>query len=484
MTMATARTKRSIHASTCLAMFEPLESRRLLSATYYVSRRGNDANTGTDPTHAWKTIQQAMNAATPGSTVLVSAGLYNQKLTVNVSGDATDGYITFQAVGHVTISGLRQPGANIINLNNQNYIQIVGFNIQDDLNVNDGSGIRMNGHDDHINLLNNSIHNIRGINAMGITAYGTDPINGISNLTISGNQIYQCQPAVSEALTVNGNVHEFEISNNYVHDVNNIGIDCIGGEGMSPNPSTDFARNGTVFGNKVTRVHFTGAGRDGAGIFVDGGQNIIVERNTSWRNDVGIEVNATSSTATATNVIVRDNYVFSNNGAGISLGASQQGDGTVTACQVLNNTIFHDELRLRSDGELRLQVGSNNLVENNVIAGTRGHALLDGEFGSFQNTVDYNLYYSPDGASTLFAWDGFPYRGLAFLQTGVHQDLNSIFANPLLLNPGALRPRMSPRSPVIDRGNPTLSPADGETDFIGNSRLLGNAMDIGAVEVA
>jgi hypothetical protein len=151
---------------------EALEGRRLLAATFYVSLRGNDANAGTDPQHAWRHIQQAMNAATPGSTVLVLPGTYDEKLTVNVSGDATDGFTTFQASGHVVINGRGVIGADIINLNNQNYVQIIGFNIENDLNISDGSGIRMNGRDDHVNLLNNVIHNITGVSAMGITVYG------------------------------------------------------------------------------------------------------------------------------------------------------------------------------------------------------------------------------------------------------------------------------------------------------------------------
>jgi hypothetical protein len=466
------------------AWVEPLEGRRLLSATFYVSPHGNDANAGTDAQHAWRHLQQAMNAATPGSTVLVMPGVYNEKLTVNVSGNATDGFITFQAQGRATISGLGIRGADIINLNNQNYVQIVGFNIVNDLRVADGSGIRMNGHDDHINILNNTIHAITGTNAMGITAYGTDPTQGISNLVIDGNQIFNCQPFKSEALTLNGNVHDFQVSNNYVHDVNNIGIDFIGGEGMSPDPATDFARNGSVFNNRVTRAHQRGPGvGDAAGIFVDGGQDITIERNTTWANDVGIEVNAVSAGATATGVMVCDNYVYLNWGAGLSLGASQQTDGTVTACQVSNNTLYHDNTRHTSDGELRLQWGSGNTIENNLISAAPRTVLLDGQFGSFDNSSNYNLFYSPDGAKARFLWDGFAYSGLGSLQGNVQRDVNSLFANPLLITPGSARLRLSPRSPAINAGNPAFVPSAGETDYASDPRVLGSQVDIGAIEV-
>jgi hypothetical protein len=465
-------------------MIEPLENRRLMSATFYVSPHGNDANAGDAPNNAWKTIQQAMNAATPGSTVLVQPGFYNEKPMVNVSGNATDGFITFQAVGHVTLSGRNRPGRNIISLNNQDFIQIVGFNIQDDLNVTDGAAIDLQGHDDHVNLLNNTIHNIKGSLARGIAAYGVEAFNGISNLIIDGNTIYNCQPANSETVTLNGNVHDFEVANNYIHDVNNIGIDCIGGEHVSGDPTTDFARNGVIRGNRVTRVHYTGTARDGAGIFVDGAQNILVERNTTWRNDVGIEVNAVQSDGVARNVIVRDNNVFNNSGAGISIGASQQIDGTVRNCQVTNNTLFHNGLKSPQDGELRLQFGSGNVIENNLVMGGRNVVLLNGEFGSFDDTCNFNLYFTATGpASAQFAWDGFPYFGLSFFQSAARQDTNSIFANPRLLNPCGAKPRMNAHSPAINAGDSNFVPAAGETDFNGNPRLLGTAVDIGAVEV-
>ena len=466
------------------AWVEPLEGRRLLAATLYVSTHGNDANAGTDPQHAWRHIQQAMNAATPGSTVLVMPGIYNEKLIVNVSGNATDGFITFQAQGRATISGLRIPGQDIINLNNQSYVQIIGFNIVNDLKVSDGSGIRMNGHDDHVNILNNTIHAITGVNAMGITVYGTDPTLGISNLLIDGNQIFNCQPANSEALTLNGNVQDFQVSNNYVHDVNSIGIDVIGGEGMSANPATDVARNGVVSGNRVTRAHRRGFSIDAAGIFIDGAQNITVDRNTTWANDVGIEVNAVAAGAATTGVMVCDNYVYLNWGPGLSLGASQQTDGTVTNCQVNNNTLYHNNTRHTPDGELRVQWASGNTIENNLISAARGTVLLDGQDGSFNNASNYNLFFSPDGATAArFYWDGFAYRGLGSLQTTTQREMNSLFANPLLINPGSSRPQLSLRSPAINAGNPAFTPGPGETDYDGDARVLGPDVDIGAVEV-
>ena len=61
---------------------------------YYVSLNGNNDGTGLmgDP---WQTIQHAMDNATPGSTVHIYGGTYNEKVYINVSG--TNGnWITFK----------------------------------------------------------------------------------------------------------------------------------------------------------------------------------------------------------------------------------------------------------------------------------------------------------------------------------------------------------------------------------------------------
>ena len=135
-----------------------------------------------------------------------------------------------------------------------NFYKKLGFEIRDNLNVSNGSGIRLTAANSFIEIRNNRITNMMGHNAMGITVYGTEPTRGISNLVIDGNEIFKCQPALSEALVLNGNVHDFVVSNNYIHHVNNIGMDFIGGEGRSPDPATDMARNGLVVAEPV-HVH-------------------------------------------------------------------------------------------------------------------------------------------------------------------------------------------------------------------------------------
>jgi len=463
---------------------EPLEGRTLLSATdaFFVSVKGDDANPGTDAAHPWRHIQKAFDAATPGSTVTVLPGRYTEKPVVNVSGNATDGFITFQAQGKVIISGKGVAGPNVVFIANRNYVRMAGFDIRDNLKVSDGSGIRVTESADHIELVNNRIHHITGVNAMGITVYGTEPTRGVSNLVIDGNEVYKCQPALSEAVSVNGNVHGFAVTNNYVHDNNNIGIDFIGGEGRCPDPAVDIARDGVCSGNRLTKNRFRGTARMAAGIFVDGGQNIVVERNTTWKNDVGIGVGSVHAGHVATNVTVRDNFVYGNTKAGLSLGGADESEGRVQNCRLANNSLYRNGKPNIAGSEILVRWGSENVIENNLVSGNRGVPLLDSQFGSVDNASNYNLFYSPDGPTkSHFTWSGQAYIGLDTFRVASAQDANSIFADPRLISPASGNLRVKLGSPVVDAGNPAYV-TNGETDIDGQLRPLGAAVDIGADE--
>jgi len=65
------------------------------ATTYYVATNGLDANAGTATNTAWRTIQHAAKTLAPGDTVLVR-GVYNEVVTVGVSGTATNKVVTFQ----------------------------------------------------------------------------------------------------------------------------------------------------------------------------------------------------------------------------------------------------------------------------------------------------------------------------------------------------------------------------------------------------
>ena len=57
---------------------------------------GNDSNPGTQSA-PWRTIQHAADTARAGSTVNVRGGIYEELVSINVSGNALDGFITLRS---------------------------------------------------------------------------------------------------------------------------------------------------------------------------------------------------------------------------------------------------------------------------------------------------------------------------------------------------------------------------------------------------
>ena len=104
------------------------------NASFYVSTAGNDSNPGTQ-TAPWRTVQHAAETARAGNTVNVRGGVYEELVSINVSGNATDGYITFRSIPgetaildaeHFTPAG-RQ---GVLTIHNQSYVRIEGFEIR------------------------------------------------------------------------------------------------------------------------------------------------------------------------------------------------------------------------------------------------------------------------------------------------------------------------------------------------------------------
>ena len=263
----------------------------VLAESRFVSPSGDDSAAGSESA-PWRTIQHGCDQLKPGDVLTVLPGVYEEKIKVRVSG-AEGSPITIQGKPGAVISGKGVKGTDLIHLKDQSFVTIEGLELRDNLQVNDGSGIRVEGHGSHLELRNNRIHEIRGKDAMGITVYGTDRDRPVDYIVIDGNHIYDCDPAKSEALVLNGNVSYFQITNNVVHDVNNIGIDMIGGEVSTTGDASKVARHGVCRGNKVYRCRSNYEDGYAAGIYVDGGHDIVVEDNIVTQCDLGIEIAAT-----------------------------------------------------------------------------------------------------------------------------------------------------------------------------------------------
>ncbi len=463
---------------------------------YYVATDGNDANNGTSSGTAWQTIQHAMNNATPNSIVHIASGTYPEKVEVNVSGTVGNPIVFRKQSGTpVILDGTGISGLDaIIGIFDQSYITIEGLTLQNSIQ-NDAQGIIVEGSCQGISLLNNEIRNIHfdedpnapvseSTNSQPLIVYGTSGSAPIRDLEISGNTIHDCRTGYSEGLAVNGNVEGFTITNNTVYNISNIGIDVIGHEGTAP--ANDQARQGLIAGNLVYECKSPYA--TAAGIYVDGGKDLVIERNEILDCQWGIEIGCENIGQSTSNVVVRSNIIYDNDDAGIALGGYDfpSGSGKVVDCRFVNNTLYDNDRNAGGLGgvstDIFLTYSENCRLENNIIYSDNSSEqfLYLDAVNPIGLSLDYNLFYA-DGIYT-FDYNGALYPTFDAYQTGTGQDISSKTADPLFVSTAQRDFHLTENSPAINMGNPNFIPEMDETDFDGDQRLAGSRVDIGAYE--
>lgn len=360
----------------------------------YVATTGSDSNAGS-AAMPLRSVQTACDRVAKGEVIHVAAGVYNEKITIKSP-------CSLVAEAGAILSGKGLKGENVVLIENLDDVSITGFDIRDHV-AKDGSGVRVRGGGKGIVLRNNRIHEIRGRDAMGITVYGTDPNRPIDGIVIDGNEVFDCDPAKSEALTLNGNVVNFEITRNIVHDVNNIGIDMIGGETTTGNPKL-VARNGKCTGNTVYRCRSLYGDGYAAGIYVDGGRDIVIENNVVTQCDLGMEIGAENKGTVTSGIVVKGNKLFYNDKAGLVFGGYDKNTGRVQDCQFIGNTCYRNDRHKKDhNGELWIQWASENVISNNTfIVNGSDSPLVSIEKGAGTNTFKENRYYTNAGAEDAF----------------------------------------------------------------------------------
>lgn len=480
--------------------------------TYYVDSKGNDGNAGTQKS-PWRTLQHAADVAKPGSTVYVRGGVYKQKLKITRSGSARSGSITFtnfpKERAIIDGSGLSVTGQQgIVEIEDASYITIKGFEIcnfittkKDQLPI----GIYVHGSGSYIKILNNKVHDIKntvtptgsdllGRDAHGIAVYGTDAPASIHHVTIEGNELYKLVLGSSESLVLNGNVDTFSVMNNLIHDNDNIGIDLIGFEGIAPHPSYDQVRNGLVSGNRIYNItsnfnpsygkSLPNNSNAAVGIYVDGGKDSVIERNYSYKNDIGIEIASENAGKSTTDITVRSNIVYSNRYTGIAMGGYDSERGATVNCKIINNTIYQNNSMNDGSGQILLQYDTkNNLITNNIIFADSSNVFIYNEYSKNSgNVVDYNLYYAPgDVSKATWTWKNKEYVGFTAYKTSTGNDGHSIFADPRFVNQTTNNFHLKASSAAIDAGR-SYNLIIKTLDIDGQARLQGVSVNIGADE--
>ena len=415
----------------------------------------------------YNSVQSGLNAASAGDTVYVKAGTYTETVTFSKSGTSGAPIVLCNYGTDTSVIDGNGTNNNIITISGKSYVQVIGIEVRNASGGDPSIGISIDGSGSNILIKNCKVHNIKSdnTNAHGIAVYGTEAAP-IHNIVLDKNEVYDCLLGQSESIVLNGNVDTFQIINNVVHDNDNIGIDLIGFESTAVAiDAVDQARNGIVAENHVYNISSksnpTYSGVQSAdGIYVDGGENIIIERNIVDSCDIGIEIASEHEGKTTSNIIIRDNFVSRSYQGNIMTGGYDSNKGSALNIIIVNNTTYHG-----NNGEILLQYNNDSItVKNNILyANSNVKYVTTNGSNNTHVTVANNLYY---GASANLP--------------GKWTDASAIFADPQFVTTGSDF-HVSATSPAIDAGA-NIGTLSGTMDIDGQERTYGSCVDIGADE--
>lgn len=482
-----------------------------LGRDIYVSTSGSDSSSGNSGS-PYRTIQKGITSAAAGDTINVKAGTYVERLSISKSGTAASPITlrsdpanggTYPLIDGTTLV----PTANndlsaLLTITNSNYVTVQGLEFANYATSNASAipcGVHIQGSGTGIKILSNKIHHIwqtstSDANGFGFVVYGSSGTSPVDQLLVDGNQVWDLKTGSSESFTLNGNVTNFTVTNNIVHDGNNIGMDFIGYEGTAS--SNDYARNGLVRGNVVYNIDTInnpsyGGERSAAGLYVDGGSYITMERNEVYNCNYGIEIASEHSGKYATYCVVRDNLVRGNQVGGIIMGGYAASKGGIQNCSFTNNTLYKNDTTNAGGGNIEVQHHASTTVikQNLIVCGTSTEFVqIDSSDNTFTaGSIDYNLYSGVSSGSADFKWAGSDKNGYSSWQSSSGQDAHSTFVTAstgLFIKSApavAADFALISTSPAKDKGSASFAIGSGETDFFGNARISAT-VDVGMAE--
>jgi chitodextrinase len=465
------------------------------AASYYVSSAGSDSSNGSINA-PFATIQHAANIVNPGDTVYVRGGTYYQRVSLTRSGSSA-GYITFQNYpGESPVLDGRGFGAGyMFAATDVSYLKIIGLTVQNYT----GGGIFVQtsaGKASHIEIRDNTVQNQTCDStqtylndAISINAWPWQSSNSITDIVIDGNSLSNINNVcANEALTISGEIHRFQITNNTLDAVTDIGIDVIGqNENGYYGRAGEFPTDGIISGNEIKNSQ-TDSAQYAAAIYLDGAQNVTIEKNIVHDNsDIGIDPSTEQSGFTTQNIIIRNNVLL-NNGRGIDFGASW--NGTDEGVRIAHNTVAVTATGKQSCfsmGKGTDIVGKNNIAYFGSTGTFYPIETLNIVTGTDTQILDYNLYY-PASQSNMAYWYGTNsggfYSSLSAYQAGTGQDAHAKGQNPMFVDLTNDNFALQSGSPAIDAGGfltSTTSAGSGTTIPVADAKYFNNGYGISGV---
>lgn len=370
--------------------------------TLHVSPNGDDQKGDGTEAKPFATVEGAIkegikDGISPGSSIILHEGVYDPiELTAEASG-TRDNPVTITAAegesGYETVI-VKGTGKSIgIHLINVSHVRLQGFEVSGGDHGILYESTKEQGEKplEDVSIKDCKVHDVVGTH--GIAAYGANDLAPVKDFKILDCQVYDCSCGDSESVVLNGNLDGFEIAGNEIHDNNNIGIDMIGFEGTARHEEhagfdnlydVDFVRNGTCHDNVIYNIsaegnpaYRTAGGYDlcADGIYVDGGQNIEIDRNYVHHCDIGIEVATEHSPEDnelfkVSGVRVHDNVIAECHGwCGLCFGGYDRELGFTENCEFRNNTMIDNKV------QMAVQRSKGNKIHNNLFVGEAGSAV-------------------------------------------------------------------------------------------------------------
>lgn len=423
--------------------------------TFYVAKHGADGNPGTEA-QPWLTIAKAADTLVAGDTVYIQAGTYCEQVVPKNSGTPSR-FITYAAYpGHeVTLDGtgivVGWPWG-LFKVKDQSGIKLSGIRIENST----WFGVSVSGKGSHIVLENNRM---RHCQACGIHVASEKGARTVTDVVIAGNEVTLTNfNGSDEGISLCG-IERFEVRDNHVHHIHKEGIDTKVG-----------CAHGKVHRNYVH--HLLGINRP--------------KKNNPIACRVGIYVDTWGHTH---DIEVSGNIVH-NCATGFAI-ASETGNPCENI-RFVNNLSYQNEVGFALGWE---KTGPKNIAFiNNIAYANQGKGIFI-SCRNVENVVVRNNIVSRNGDAQVFVPDPMEhivvdhnlidgYRGLKWSSKGglawkeIEGD-NVVHGNPKFFNPVGGDFRLSPDSPAIDKGSAVDAPS---TDFDGNRRPQGTAVDLGAFE--
>ena len=395
---------------------------------------------GTAATHAQQaihvpadqpTIQAAINAANNGDTVIVAPGTYVEN--INFNGKA----ITVTSSGGPSVTTI-DGGANG---------SVVKFSTGETASsVLSGFTIR-NGLQD-------------GFSGGGIYISSASP-------TITGNLITANHAAVGCGIYVDSGSPLIQNNTITGNDQTGAGDGGQGGGGILVYGSSGSPTNPQIIGNTITN-NSVAVGGDGGGISVGYYSSPLIQGNLIQGNQAcgsggGVALESLNTLILVDNLIVNNTALACGSGGGLYV---LPGDLT----QIINNTIAANSAYDNTSAVYVTDYGQRTTFTNNIFVAAAG-----------QNAVTCSSLYRSSPAlsyNDAFAASGSAWAGIC----DITSNPGNVSVDPLFMSAANGDFHLQAASPAIDAGNNSAAGLP-NTDFDGNPRIAGAAVDLGVYEV-